>query len=223
MLKAKKRLTKRQIKEDKLVTYYFQATDFLQRHSRNLLTALGAVVIVVMAVFLYANQKEKKEQDAVVALMEAKTEYFNGNYQGAAEKLQSIVTTYEGTESATTALFYLGNAQFQLKRYQEARAAFQDYLDNGDDAIFRVSAAAGIAACLEEMGELEAAARAYERAAESDPGSFLAPENLMGAARCYSRAGDRAAARKVLQTLLERYADPQLKNDAEVMLAQLSY
>lgn len=221
MLKARKRLTKRQIKEDKLVTYYFKVTDYLYRNSRNLASVAGAVAVIILALLIYTSKQREKDQDAVVAFMEAKAEYFAQNYESAANKLENLVQTYEGTPSANTALFYLGNAYFQLKKYDQAEAAFREYVDKGDDKVLRVSAMAGVAASLEEMGQYREAAQMYQEAAEDYPDSFQAPENLMHAARCYARAGQTAVAVETLKTLLDRYSEASITNEAEILLAEL--
>lgn len=221
MLKARKRITKRQMKEDKLVTYYFKAADYLQQNSRNLAWGIGAMAIVILAIFIYSRKELENEQNAVVALAEARTEYFRNNYAAAAEKLQILVDSYGGTKSGKLGLFYLANSKFHLKAYDEAERLFRDYLAQSDDDVLKASAMSGVAACLEEQGKTAEAASRYEEAAERFGKGFMAPENMFHAARCYLLSGDSIAAKSILEALINEYSSSPIKSDAEVLLAEL--
>ncbi|RMF65549.1 MAG: tetratricopeptide repeat protein [Calditrichaeota bacterium] len=217
----RKRLTKRQIKQDKFVTYYFKAQDYIVRNTRTILSGAAAIVVLLVAIFIYSSKQAEKEKEAVVQLTKARIEYFAGKYDAAIPLLNNVVESYGGTRSAKEGLFYLANAYFFTQKYDEARQAFEKFLDESDDDILNASAMAGIAACLEETGKYLEAAKAYEQAARKYSEGFQAPQNLLNAARCYVHVGEKESARQLLNEIVEDYADSNAKTDAEVLLAEL--
>jgi len=221
MLKAKKRLTKRQIKQDKFVTYYFKAQDYLAENSRTILYTIGAVVLILVAIFIYTRKQQEKEQNAVVDLAKAKREYFARNYQAAVPLLQNLVQRYDGTESAEIGLYFLASTYYSQNDYVKAEQTFREFLDESDDRILKSAALSGIAACYEEQNKFAEAAEIYNEAAEEYEG-FMSPGNLYDSARCYVKAGNKDAARKILNKLIEDYADSRVKSDAEILLAEIN-
>ncbi len=222
MLKAQKRLTKREIKEDKFVTNYFKAQDFLGQYSRQILYGIGAVVVLWLAFYFISQNQFAKEQKAVVELTKAKIKYFENDYAGAVPLLRNIVDEYNGTSGGIEGEFYLANASFHLKKYDESVQYFKAYIADGDDEVLLSSAIAGIGACLEEQKDFGAAALKYEEAARYYDNNFMAPEQLYHAARCFLLAGNKDSARKLLDEVIEKYADSSIKAEAEILLAELA-
>jgi tetratricopeptide (TPR) repeat protein len=220
MLKPRKKITRREMKQDKLVTYYFKATDFIHLHGTRLLLIVGGVLAIFIAATFYSKMQTKNEKAAVVELTKAQAKYNNYDFQGAVEILKKLVDDYGSTKSGKMAQLYLADAYYNLKDYSQAERYFKEYKD-GDD-ILGASAISGLAACWEEQGKFKEAAEMYKKAAEKFSNGFMAPENLYHAARCYALAGNIAEARKVLNDLIEKYADAPVKNDAQLFLGELS-
>ncbi len=222
MLKPHKRITKRQLKQDKFVTYYFKAVDFVEKNSRQILSALGAAAVISLAIFIYSEKQAESEGKAVVELAKATKEYANGNYETAATILKNLLDTYGGAESATLAKFYLANTNFELKNYNEAEKYYREFADASDDKELTASALSGLAACLEAQGKFKEAAERYQQTAEKYKDEFFAAENLYHSARCYLLSGDRAAANALLNRLIENYPDSDVEADAQLLLAELT-
>lgn len=221
MLKPRKRLTKRQIKEDKFVTYYFKTQDFIARNSRTILYTVGGIALIFLIGFIWSRKNLEKENAAVVELTKAKIEYFNNNFVQATDILKDLVENYGDTESGKLGIYYLANAYFNIKNNIKAEEYYRKYLDVGDDKTLKESALSGVAACLEEQGNYLEAAKKYREAAEKFSESFLAPQNLYDSARCFSQAGNEELARESLTKIIEKYSESSLKGDAEIFLAEL--
>lgn len=222
MLKAPKKLTKRQIKEDKFVTFYLQAQAYLSENGRNILTGLGIVVVLVVAALVFTKSKAEKEHVAVVELTKGRLEYFAGNYDTAIGILKNLIEEYDGTKSGEVALFYLADSYYNTANYVNAEKYFQEFIDKSDDDLLLPSAYAGLAACLEQQGNYEVAAQKYREGAEKYAESYLAPDNLFQAARCYVEAGKNDEAKSLLNKLIETYPKSTFKNSAEIFLAELN-
>jgi TolA-binding protein len=221
MLTPKKKLSRREIKEDKLVTAWLKATNWLEQHLRELSMAVGGVVVVVGLIVLFNWMKARDEQNASEKLAQARAEYNKSNYAAAIDSLEKLVLKFGGTKSGNMATIYLANACMQTKNYVDAEKYFQKYLDDGeDDPILKVSAAAGVAAAQEERGEFAKAAKLYEEAANDYDESYRAPQLLLLAARSYKQANQTEAARRVLQKLIDKYPQSSLVEDAKMLMAE---
>ena len=221
MLKRQKRLTKRQIKEDKFVTFYFKAQDYLKQNSRAIMYGIGVAVLIILAGFIYSKKQAEKEASAVVELTKAKLAYFENDYAKAIPILKDLVENYGGSRGSNEGLFYLANAYYELKNYVNAERRYKQFLGKGNDDILLSSAMSGIAACLEQQKNYAVAAKMYREAAEKYNETFVAPQNLYAAARCYALAGESEEARRLLNQIIENHSNSSLKSDAEVLLAEL--
>ena len=221
MLTPKKHLTKREIKEDKLVTAWFKFSDFLSQHSREILLGLGGVVVVGALIFLFNWMKNDEERQASEQFAKARGEYNNANFTGAIPALEKVVNDFGGTKTGSLATVYLANAYMQTKDYVNAEKYYKKYLDDGDDdPILAISAASGGAATYEERGDKAKAAKLYEDAASDYSGSYRAPQLLLNAARCYKQAGQAEGARRTLQKLIDKYPKSTLLEEAKQLLAE---
>ncbi|MDZ7292877.1 MAG: tetratricopeptide repeat protein [candidate division KSB1 bacterium] len=221
MLKPKKKLTRREIKQDKLVTTWFKINDYLNRHYREVILGAMGVVLVIGLIILFRHLKSRDEQIASEKFVQARAEYNNQNYEVAIPILEKLVGEYGGTSSAGIARIYLANAYMLKKDYANAEKFYQQYLDqNHDDPILGASAAYGLAATHEERGDYAKAAKLYEEAANTYAKSYRAPQLLITAARCYKQAGQPEGARRALQKLLDKYPKSGLIEDAKLLLAE---
>lgn len=221
MLKARKRLTKRQIKEDKFVIYYFKINEYVKQNFRLFSSSGIGLVVAVLLIFLYIKNQQEKDEKARVELAKARIEYVKNNYDTAISILQNLVDNYGGTKGAKVGTFYLANAYFNLKKFDDAEMLFREYLDDNGDEILEASALSGIAACLEEKGNYLEAAKTYKEVALKFGDTFMAPQNLYDAARCFDFVDQKQDARYVLTILIEKYPNSGIKNDAEIFLAEL--
>ena len=222
MLKPRKRLTKKQIKEDKFVTYYFKAQEFISQNSRYIMWGLIGIPLVIFASFILSNIQQEKEQSAGIELSKARIDYFAGNYEGAISTLNNLNENYSGTEAGKKGLYYLANAHFFSKNFDEAEQYFREFSEGSGDRDLTVSALAGIAACQEERKDFSAAAETYKQAAEKYEAGFMAPQNLYDSARCFSLSGKTEEAAGILNKLIDKYSSSQIKNEAEILLAELN-
>ncbi len=64
MLTKQKKLSRKEIKEDKLVEFYYKSQSFFEENKNKIFTYLGAVVLVVLAVILFMNYRSGQNEDA---------------------------------------------------------------------------------------------------------------------------------------------------------------
>jgi len=222
MLTPKKKITRHQVKEDKLVTMYFKANDYLNKHTREITYAvIGGVAVLALAFFLIRSKREA-EENASVELAKAKMEYARRDYTKTIDILKKLIENYDGTTSAGMGTIYLAQSYLRLQDYPNAEAAFRSYLDDYDnDRLLSGAAAAGIAATYDERKEYLKAAELYEKAANDYSDLMYAPTWLMDAARCHAQAGNKQSAQQAIKKIIENYPKTTILDDAKSYLAEL--
>jgi tetratricopeptide (TPR) repeat protein len=219
---TRQRLSKRQIKEDPLVTYVGKARTWTTANLRRLLIAGGVVVLVIASVSAMRNARSSQEAQASTQLSQAQYHLWGGNLQQAIDLADDIIQRWPGTRSAETAQLVRGDALLGNGDADGALAAYQAFLakQKGDGAE-RSAALRGEAAALEDAGRYAEAAQRYESLARQVDQGDLVAIDLVAAARCYSRSGDSGRARALYQEVLDDYPDVQTGFDVRVKLLEL--
>jgi TolA-binding protein len=228
MLKPKKKITKRDLKEDKLVSTYFKATQYFYQNKKYFSWGITGLVVLFIAGVIYFNNRAADSEKSTTALGEILRYYDKAEYQiaidGVPERnvmgLKEIVEEYGGTHSGDLAKFFLGNCYFSLGNYDAALKYFDDY--GGSYSPLRASAVAGVAACYEGKGDNRRAAEYFERAASRSGDSQSSPEYLRDAARDYALSGNKDRAIELLKRLKKDYPTSTYVRDADRMLAEFS-
>jgi len=223
MLKPRKKITKKQLKEDKLVTYVFKINNYLEHEWKRLLFIAASAVVVFLVGYLIYQSGLENERQAAHELFPLESRYAAGVYDSTlVSGLEAFLTRYDNTESGGIATFYLANTYYSLGDFLEAEKYFRQYLDNHDGADFMsASAHAGIAACFEQRKMYKDAAEYYQSAIEKYSDVFLMPELMIGAARSLFQIGQIEEARTQCQNILTHYPDSQQAVSAEVLLAKM--
>lgn len=217
MLKPRRRLTKKEMKQDSFVIWTLKATDFVERYTRHILYSVLGLAVLVVVVVSYSKWRAQKETKATSALAEARIAQADTSGSGRERKaalLRKVVSDFKGTDSADEALILLADLNYDAGRYEEARAQYERYLSAGGNDLLQYSAMAGIASCLEQQGKLDQASLQYMEIADRSPKAFYAPISLLNAGRCYRLAGKMEDARKVLDRVVRDYAGSQSASQA---------
>jgi tetratricopeptide (TPR) repeat protein len=222
-LKARKKITHKEIKQDKLVTGYFEAMNWFSNaeNKKKVYIGAGIVIVLVAAVFLYLNNKSAKNEEAEVKLSAVIALYEQGKYPEAINGdpaanivgLNQIVNEYGSTNSGETAKLYLGNSFFNMKDYDNAMKQYDSY--SGSNDIVKASCISGIGAVYEAKGDLKKAGEYFEKAANVNKGVVINQENLFYAIRSYTNAGDKESAKRVFSALKEQYPKSKYINESK--------
>lgn len=110
MLRPKKRITKRQLKEDALVSTYVKVTTFYEKHKRQISIGITAIVVVAIVALIYFRNRADSNERAMAQMAAVYAFFDNGQYQiavdGAPERniagLRSIVDNYGGSDGESS-------------------------------------------------------------------------------------------------------------------------
>lgn len=227
MLAKKKKLSKKEIKEDKLVTTFYEAKTFYDKNQTVLFSVIAAIVIVIAAVLFYTSKLEEQNLLASTELSRVINTYNAGLYQQAIDGkdgtseigLAKIVSEYSGSEQGELARIYLANAYFYTEQYDKAIEAFDDY--SGSDNIMIASALAGKASCFEVNGEYEEAAKYFAKAADVSDYIPSNPDYLLNAGINFIKVKKGSEAKVVLNKIKNDYSSSLASRQVAKYLAQI--
>jgi tetratricopeptide (TPR) repeat protein len=222
MLKPKRKITRQELKEDKLVKTTLQVKTYLEENNKQVFYIVAGLFAVILIIMWYRYSSQKSSQEASAQLGIAQIEFTNANYDKATRRLQNLIQNYSGTTEAKQGLFLLANIYYQYNDFKLARDYFKEFTDTYSGSnILLASGYAGLAACYETESDFTEAGSLYEKAAniarefiESDNYHYLA-------GLCYKKAGKIDQAREQFKELVEGSKSGQRSKDAETQLLVL--
>ena len=225
MITRKKKLSKKEIKEDKLVSFLYQIESFYEENKRRIFTYGLIFLVVVGAVYVYMGQRREENEKAGLELSRVMDIFNSGSYLEAIEGrqgtniigLKRIVEEYGSTENGETAKIYLANAYSYLGNYDEAFKYYQDY--DGDIDVFKASAKAGMAGHYAAKKEYKKAADLYKEAASITDINPQNPDYLLDAAVNYIKAGEKEDSKVLLNKIKEDYKTSEAFKQVDKYLA----
>ncbi|GAB2543609.1 tetratricopeptide repeat protein [Rufibacter soli] len=204
---------------DALAERLVQSEEFVVRHKNLLIGLFVAIAAAVVGGFLYYQNQQSKNQEALAAMFQA--EYYleadslnkalNGDGQNAGFK--SVADEYGSTKAGKLANFYAGVISLKEGKYQEALNYLEEF--KSDDLLLQARAYSLQGDANLELGKKEEAAALYKKAAEHKANDFFSPQYLMKAAMAYESANQYADAIEVYEKVINDYPVSPEVNDAK--------
>lgn len=228
MLTKQKKLSRKEIKEDKLVGFYYKSISFFEESKSKIFMYLGAIVVVALGVFFYLSYKTGQNEEAAGHLSKVMEMYDGGDYLGAIEGkkdvkvlgLKDIVDKYASTENGETAKIYLANSYASLGKPDEALKYYEDY--SGDMDIYQAAALAGQAGYYSAKNEYEKAADLYMKASKVSKTDVMNADYIYQAAINYFEAEEKNQAKNLFQTIKDDYKTSSVFSQVDRYLSQLN-
>jgi tetratricopeptide (TPR) repeat protein len=144
---------------------------------------------------------------------------------GISMGLDGIAEKFESQAAGERANYQLGVYHRDLGEYAQAIEEFEEAVEL-NDGVVAVLAQGGIGDCHVELGDFEAAVRAFTSAASAGESSsaeaVLAPMFLYKAALAHLELGNTKEAAKLLEEIVEDYPESQQFSTAQVLHASLA-
>ena len=219
---AKKRLSKRAIKEDPLVTLALRTSGFVQAHFTQVITGVVVLVAAIGIVLFTANARRGAVGESERQLAIAMDQFLLRSFESASTAFQLIADRYSKHTAGQTSMYFLGECYLSLYRYQEAVDAYDRYLDSvGSVATFSVAATIGKAYAYEGLVQFQPAAEVLTALADTmNPDDARYTDVLFGAGSFWEEADDIPRAIG-FYTRVAEVATGTLKSRADVKLALL--
>jgi TolA-binding protein len=227
VLEKRKRISKKEIKQDTLVTSYYKAYNFFLENQVRIIIGVGVIALVVVAVILYSNKKSNDSIAAAGLLAKVMPMYDAGQYQQAIDGqkstntigLKEIVDKYGSSESGETAKIFLANSYYNTGKFEEAYKTYDDY--SGSNPLFEATALSGKAAYNEGKKDFEKAADLYQDAAKLTVANPSNAEYLMKAGINLMKVGKKEEAKKLFESIKEEYKTSSAAQEVDKYLVQI--
>ena len=175
---------------------------------------MAALVIAVLAVAGFGGYKfysERRANAAASLLASAKTP----------AEFQKVITEYSGTPAGGSAYLLLADAQKAEKKFSEANATLQTFLDKYPNHELAGTARLAMAGNLEALGKKDEALSTYQRLATSAPQAFTASIALFSQIHLLKEKNQIEEARKVCETILTQHRESRFAAEATYQLRLL--
>lgn len=191
-----------------------------ERFGRIVSIALGAIVVIAVAVFFTMRARASAEEQAAGRLAQANVFYWQGEYDRSLEIAREVMQQYPSTMSGTDAHRLAGDNAYWLGDFKSAVTEYRAYLERDKSGLLADAVRRSLAYALESDGQFVEAAGVYEGLVgvfdrESDA------EFLTAAGRCLRAAGDTQGAAERLQRVLREYAGSGYSPMARIELAEM--
>jgi TolA-binding protein len=221
-MSADKRMSKRSMKEDRLVSTTFKATEYVQKNQTPFIIGTIAIVVIFAAVMFFRWSGNRKKSDSAALLSHAEMLGAVGQMDQYMAELQLIADDYSGTAASKIATLRLADSYFATKQYDKADNYYTKVLDNySSDNMAAASAAAGKGACNEAKRNYGEAAKNYQRAADYKSSDLFTPGYLLKAGQNFAKASDKKSAQAAFDEINKKFANSTENNIAKRSLAEL--
>jgi len=170
---------------------------FWERFKTEIIAALIIVVLAIIGFGAYRFYIDRNAAAASALLASAKS----------ADAYQQVIADYPNTPAAADAYLLLAEAQRKEKKFTEANATLQVFIDKNLNHELVSTAKMAMAANLELMGKNDEALSMYQQIASTYPNSFNAPLALLSQVYLLKSRNQTEEARRVCETILTRHRE----------------
>ena len=170
---------------------------FWERFKTEIIAALIIVMLAIIGFGAYRFYIDRNAAAASALLASAKS----------ADAYQQVIADYPNTPAAADAYLLLAEAQRKEKKFTEANATLQVFIDKNLNHELVSTAKMAMAANLELMGKNDEALSMYQQIASTYPNSFNAPLALLSQVYLLKSRNQTEEARRVCETILTRHRE----------------
>lgn len=221
MARTEQRLTRKDLRQpDEFLTLSRQLMAFVEDNRTAVMAALGAVIVLLLAIVAYRMISQSREASASAAYTAARGLLTDKKYGDAAVKFDQVASQYGGTNYGTLAILERGNALLLADQASDAATAYERFLQSSPPTEYlRQLAHSQLGYAQEKLGKQADAERSFTTAA-SEPGPFVA-ESLFGAARNAEASGNADKAKDLYMQLLDKHPTSEFRDVATAHLIAL--
>jgi tetratricopeptide (TPR) repeat protein len=242
-----KRYTRKELKRpDQFQTFWTRVYEFLKATTRPIAIGALATVVVLAGIFLYVNLRDKHRGESSKALASALRILNSDNapqledpdaqkdaHEGDVPKfktegerreagikaLDKVIADWGSSAAGRDALMVRAGVYYDLGKLDQAIGDYKSFLSKGPKGNLRALAHEGLGYVYEAKGENDRALEEYRLITSG--GEFYRDRSLYDQARVMERKGDKAAAQKLYQEILDKSPTTPLRDDISNRLALL--
>lgn len=214
--------TRHEMKEDPLVTWAFQAQDWVQNNLKIVGGVLAAIVVAAVAGLFISRANQRANAEANSTIAEASVHYWQGNYVRTIQLTDQVLSTFGQTSAANDARRLKADALFWQGAFDSSAMLYKTYLSkHPQDDPLRRAVQMSLAFALESNKDYAGAGKLYEELATKAPDRSTTADLLIAAARSYREAKQPDKSKALYEKVANDYKDTTYARDAEVALGEL--
>jgi tetratricopeptide (TPR) repeat protein len=199
---------------------------FIEKYQKQILTGVGAVILVILIVLSFKNfYLDKREIAAENEMTKSQAAFATDSFRVALEGkgvqsigFKEIASEYSITPSGKLAGAYAGICYFKLGQYENA-IKYLSQFSSGDN-YFSVSVIGLTGDCYVNLNENEKAISYFEKAADKD-NAVLSPVYLKKLGLIYESLNQPEKAEKAYSKIKEKYPKCSEASDIEKYIARV--
>jgi len=181
-----------------------EARVFWLRYQKGIAAALIVVVLAILAFGGYRLYVGRRNATAAESLGNAKTPH----------DYQEVIARYSGTPAGASAYLLLAQKQREEKKFAEANATLQRFIEANPDHDFVPTARLAMAANLESTGKDDEALTIYQQVAAKYANTYNGPLALISQVPILKAKNRIEDARRVCEDILTKYRIPGQQTEA---------
>ncbi len=197
-----------------------KAVNLIEKYKKEIGIGLLAIILLVVAGYLYKNYSEKKEINAQTAIAAAQTaiaqqqweQALNGD--GATAGLLKVMDEYSGTKTANLAKLYAAICYANTDKIDEAIKMYEDFNQKKDQMISPASLAA-LGNCYITKGQNDKGVELLLKAAKAADNDAVSPVFLLQAAQVYESMDKNEEAVKLYNQIKKDYFRSPIAQDID--------
>ncbi len=195
---------------DEFQTIASQVLAWGQGHRAIVLGATAGLLGAAAVALGLARAQSTRAEAAAIAFSSAQGSLASDNLDAAAAGFLRVAEQYPSTPFGHLAHLLRAHTLVRQAKWDEATAAYQEYLATSPTDHLRQEALNGVGHAKEGSGDLAGARDAYHQAAELD-GPYRR-DSLLGEARAHEATGDAQGAAAIYQRMLGEAPDIELRS-----------
>lgn len=212
------KIRKKELKRNLLVEFGLWLRHYIIEHKPTAYTVLGILIMLLIAIPIYLRSYYKEVNEANKFF-----EYGLGAYrraltaqdftpeerakllQDSIKQFQFVINEFSRTPPAADALFYQGNAYYELGDYNNALKKYEEYAKKYSRKYFADLALINVGKCYEQLNNFQGALYAYQKVVEKYSKRAGAAEALFHLGKIYELSNNINQAFSYYNKLVSEY------------------
>ncbi len=182
---------------------------FFTENIKSLTWAVGAVIAILVLVFMSLEKQNARDQKAIGAFFSAYQKTKDIKEEEKITKgiplLDTIIEQYKGTRGAYQSMIAKGDIYYALKKYTPAIEVYKMAVEAAPDNFSKSLAFYTLATTYEMNKNYKKAIESYENTVKIKDGLFLRPEVWMAQGRCYEAINKYKEAKELYKKIQTNY------------------
>ncbi len=203
MLKPKRKITKKEIRQDPLLETINELQHKFVEYKPWIIRIGSAVVLLVAVVLFMQNSRTTKRMEGESMFGRALVSYEKGDFDNAQFQFEILAEEYSSYNSGRLGQYYLGQIAFDKEEFTEAETYLNQFIKNGGEWILTRNAHNLLAGIYQKTDQLERVEDHLKKAVSfstNETDKYTAELTL---AEFYSNNGETDKASVLLKTILD--------------------